>query len=248
MLTLDDLPNLDLDAVPVVDRTGMVEVDRLMIEEFGILLIQMMENAGLQLADLVRRYHAATPERPAVVLCGRGNNGGGGLAAARRLHAWGVPTRVVLAAAPGDFAGVPATQLAAVRALGVPLSEAVSVLPEHGILVDAVIGYGLRGPLQGAARELITTASASPAPVVSLDVPSGLDVDSGVALGPALVADATMTLALPKAGLLRPGAERFVGTLYLADIGVPGEVYSRLGLAPGPLFREGPLVCLLRGA
>ncbi len=154
----------------------------------------------------------------------------------------------MIAAAPGDFAGVPATQLAAVRALGVPLSQAVSVLPEHGILVDALIGYGLRGPLQGATQELITTASGSPAPVVSLDVPSGLDVDSGAALGPALVADATMTLALPKDGLLRPGAERLVGTLYLADIGVPGEVYARLGLAPPPLFREGPLVRLVRSA
>ncbi len=84
MLTLDDLPRLDLVAVPAVDRAGMAEVDRLMIEEFGVLLIQMMENAGLQLADLVRRYGVATPERPALVLCGRGNNGGGGLAAARR--------------------------------------------------------------------------------------------------------------------------------------------------------------------
>ena len=246
MRTLAELPSLDLDAVPTVDRAGMIEVDRLMIEEFGILLIQMMENAGLQLADLVRRFGATKPAQPVLVLCGSGNNGGGGLVAARRLHAWGVPVSVVLAAAPAEFEGVPATQLAAVRALGIRISESVSTLPEHGIIVDALVGYGLRGPLQGATRELVEAVGSSAARVVSLDAPSGLDVDSRGVLGPALVADATMTLALPKDGLLRPGAERFVGSLYLGDIGVPAEVYARLGLAVPSLFAEGPLVRLER--
>ena len=245
MRSLDAVPTLPAASVPAVDREGMREVDRLMIEEFGIQLIQMMENAGLQLAELARRLLAASGRSGAVaVLAGRGNNGGGGIAAARRLHVWGVPVEVVLAAPRDGFRGVPETQLAAVGRMGVPVHQFDGDLPPAALFVDALIGYGLRGPAAGLTARAIETAERAGAPVVSLDAPSGLDVDSGETLGPAITADATLTLALPKAGLLAPGAAPFTGVLYLADISVPHEVYRRLGLAVPPLFAEGPLVRL----
>jgi NAD(P)H-hydrate epimerase len=112
--------------------------------------------------------------------------------------------------------------------------------------VDGVIGYSLKGSPEGPAADLIHWANGQDAPVLSLDVPSGVDAETGVALDPAIRASATLTLALPKEGLRAPDAERYVGELYLADIGVPPSLYSRppLGLSVGPIFAESDLLRL----
>ena len=107
------------------------------------------------------------------------------------------------------------------------------------LVIDALIGYSLRGDPAGAAAELITWATGQAAPVLALDTPSGLDLTTGVAGTPAVRATATLTLALPKAGLLdAPG----VGELYLADISVPPLVYQRMGIAVPELFRQSSLL------
>ncbi len=239
------LPTLSAADVPTVTREQMREVDRLMVEEYGIQLLQMMENAGFNLADLLRRYLGGPlTGRRVVVLAGRGNNGGGGLTAARRLSAWGATVEVILAASPDELRDAPALQLNILQRMGVPVQRFESSLPPHEILVDAVIGYSLEGPSRGVARDLIAAANTSSAPVISLDVPSGVDVDSGEAAGEAVKASATMTLALPKPGLLQSSALAYVGELFLADISVPPDLYVRLGLSVPPLFAEGPLVIL----
>ena len=244
--TLNALPMLAADDVPAVSRGQMREVDRVMIQELGIALVQMMENAGLQLADLARRYAADVRAAAAIaVLAGRGNNGGGGLAAARRLSAWGTDVVVVLADGAERFQDVPALQLEILQRMGVPVSQFAGTLPPHDLLVDALIGYGLEDAPRGATKDLITAANASAAPTISLDAPSGGDVDTGEAPGEAIHAQATLTLALPKTGLLAPRARSLVGELYVADIGVPSRVYTGLGLAPRSLFADGPLVRLL---
>ena len=243
---LDALPERPATAVPAVTRDQMREVDRLMIEEYGIQLLQMMENAGLQLADLVRRYLGPPlAGRRVAVLAGRGGNGGGGLVAARRLNAWGADVAVVLAAPATELGDVPAVQLAILRRMGVAVAEFAGALPPHDLLIDAVIGYSLTGAPRGVARDAIVAASESPAAVVSLDVPSGVDVDSGAAQGEAVRAKATLTLALPKTGLVREDALPYVGDLYLADISVSPGLYERLGLTvDSALFADGPLVRL----
>jgi NAD(P)H-hydrate epimerase len=208
----------------------MAEVDRLMIDEVGISLTQMMENAGLQLARLaIDRYQPSS----VLVLVGSGGNGGGGLVAARRLSGWGVDVRVALTRP--DLDGVPGSQLSIVRALGIPIGE------PHGadLILDAVLGYSLSGPARGRAETFIYWANDESIPVLSLDTPSGVDVDTGLAPGAAVVADATLTLALPKVGLLE---SRYVGELFVADISVPAQLYDRLGIdVPLDLFRTGQI-------
>ncbi len=236
--------------IPFLTADQMREVDRLMIEEYGIELLQMMENAGRGLADLAReRFLGGNPRRRAIVLlAGAGGNGGGGLVAARRLHTWGAQVHVLLTRAADTYREVPARQLATLRSMGVALAfEAEPApLPSADLIVDALIGYSLSGDPRGVPAKLIRRANEAPAPVLSLDVPSGLDATSGHVAEPAIRANATLTLALPKTGLRAPAAGHHVGELYLADIGVPRELYAEasLGLDVGPIFAGGEILPL----
>jgi len=218
----------------------MREVDRLMIEKYRIGLIQMMENAGRQLAELTReRFLGGDPLGSSVlVLAGTGGNGGGGLVAARYLANWGAEVRVALSRQPDALAGVPAKQAEILRQIRVPLigDHDRESLPEQKIILDAVIGYSLKGAPYGRPAELIQWVTDRPEPVVSLDLPSGLDPDRGVRWDLYVKAEATLTLALPKNGLLTKAGREAAGEIYLADIGVPPALYQELGLEVGPIF------------
>jgi NAD(P)H-hydrate epimerase len=232
---------------PALTTDQMREVDRLMIEGYGIELLQMMENAGRNLALLARRMlDDYVLDRPVVILAGRGNNGGGGLAAARHLHNWGAWVQVLCSYAPEEYKGAPAHQLSILQQMDVPLAWADEgwELPACDLVIDAVIGYGLRGDPRGKARDLILLANSSAAPVLSLDAPSGLDTAEGRLFDPHVQAAATMTLALPKRGLLVEPGRSVCGDLYLADISVPPELYTRIGLEVGPLFAMDTVVTL----
>lgn len=225
----------------------MREVDRIMVQELGIELVQMMENAGRALAEQTRRLllGGTAARRRVVVAAGGGANGGGGLAAARRLAVWGSEVVVVLPGGEGEVSGVPARQLAIARRLGIGINSGAgpaAQLAGADAVVDAVIGYGLHGSPRPPVAGLIEAINESGAPVIALDVPSGLDGDVGMALGVAVRAQTTLTLALPKAGLLAPLAQSHVGSLYLADISVPPTVYHRLGLEVGPIFARSDIV------
>lgn len=211
--------------VPAVTTDEMREVDRVACEEVGLELLQMMENAGRTLAGFVRER---TTE-PVVVLAGDGGNGGGGLCAARHLsnHAWDV--QVVLDRPSDELTGAAATQCRILDGTDATLGATAldrESLDEAGVVVDAVIGYGLRGAPRGRAVELVEAANEAATPVVSLDVPSGLDATTGETPGVVVDADAVLTLALPKTGL----AEVENGEVWLADIGVPREAYRRVGI------------------
>jgi NAD(P)H-hydrate epimerase len=109
-------------------------------------------------------------------------------------------------------------------------------------ILDALIGYSLQGPPREPIASLIRAANRATAPVIALDVPSGLDGDSGQAFDPTIKAATTLTLALPKAGLMQPAARDWVGDLFLADISVPVQVYQRLGVETGPVFAASDIV------
>ena len=128
----------------------------------------------------------------------------------------------------------------------VPIAETVSQVGSPGLIVDGLIGYRLKGAPHGAVADLIRCANAQPAPILALDIPSGIDTTSGIVFDPAIQATATMTLALPKAGLRAPGVEAYVGELYLADISVPPSLYAEpaLALEVGPLFAESEILPL----
>ena len=214
----------------------MVEVDRVMIEDLGIELIQMMENAGRDLAELaIERFG---PRRVAVAV-GSGGNGGGGMVAARHLANRGAEVVVTSTRPASELRGVPAHQRAILDSMGVPV---VAEWVDADLVVDAVIGYSLRGAPAGRALESIDAINATSAPVLSLDTPSGLDVTSGVAPGAVVTADATLTLAAPKIGLAE---SEHVGDLFVADISVPPSVLRALGVAP-PDFSRSPIVAVSR--
>lgn len=116
---------------------------------------------------------------------------------------------------------------------------------EHvDLVVDALIGYGLDGPPRGWVAEIIEQINTRASSIVALDVPTGLNATTGKAYAPRIAATATMTLALPKTGLLAPQAQPYVGTLYLADIGVPDVLYRQMGLAVGPIFAQAAVIRL----
>jgi NAD(P)H-hydrate epimerase len=239
-----------LDVVPSVTAAQMREVDRLMVEDLGISLLQMMENAGRAFAELTRIQLAGLNRRRVVVLAGRGGNGGGGMVAARRLAIWGAEVRVVLAHPEAALAESAAHQLASLRAIGLPIhgpAEAASLVYDADVVLDALLGYSLVGPPREPEAGLIRTANSCGVPVFALDLPSGLDPDRGTSHDPTIRATCTMTLALPKAGLLRPEAAMSVGELWLADISVPASAYAGFDINPGPLFAESDLIRIARG-
>jgi NAD(P)H-hydrate epimerase len=230
--------------VPAITTEQMVEVDRLMIEEYGITLMQMMENAGRNLAELARRMLGGQVwARKIVVLCGSGNNGGGGMASARHLSNWGADVQVFLAAPPEQLKEIPAHQWRILQAIGLDRNE-VPYLKKADLILDTLLGYGISGDPRGMIADWIERANDSGRPALALDTPSGLDTTSGFPGNPCLRASATLTLALPKTGLLSEEAKPFVGKLFLGDIGVPPALYSRIGVSVHSLFTSDAILAL----
>lgn len=227
--------------VPAVTAEQMREVDRLMISEFHIELSQMMENLGRSLAELaIDVFDPGT----VVVLAGPGGNGGGGLVAARHLINRGRRVRVV-AASPADRMSPAAThQLDVLHRMHAAIVDPAAPVDLAGVdlIIDALLGYSLAGDPREPIAATIRAANAARAPVLSLDAPSGLDVTTGVPGDPCVRAESTLTLALPKTGLVGPDRAEQVGRLYLADISVPPGLYQRMGLDVGPIFAHSAIV------
>jgi NAD(P)H-hydrate epimerase len=238
-------------SLPALTTEQMVEVDRLMMHEYGIALMQMMENAGRNLAELTRRQlGGSVRDRQVAVLAGTGGNGGGGLVAARHLSNWGAQVRVILVHPPERLREVPAQQWQALGRLPVTREaynpDAPPDLSAVDAALDAMIGYSLKGDPRGPAADLIRLVNDAGKLTLALDTPSGLDTTQGIPGDPCIRATATMTLALPKVGLLTPEARPVVGDLYLADISVPPGLYAEpsLGLEVGNIFEHDTIVRL----
>jgi len=228
-------------SVTAVTAAEMREVDRVAVEEFGLSLLQMMENAGRDLARHVREHGT----EPVVVLAGNGGNGGGGLCAARHLANREVPVSVVLDRSSDGLDGAARTQYETLAAMDVPVDDGVGALAdaEAETVVDALVGYGLDGSLCGTPGELVTKADALNATVVSLDVPSGMVATTGERPGPSIDPDSVLTLALPKTGLLELECE-----LSLGDIAIPAEVYDSLGIPYSNPFEAAYRTALTRAS
>lgn len=236
-------------SIPLLSVEQMIEVDRLMMEDYQVSLIQMMENAGRGLARLaVRRFlKKKLKKKPVIVLAGIGGNGGGALVAARRLHGWGAPVSVYLSAGEDWLAPVPQQQLGILKRMRLPIwsGEELPSAEPAALILDGLIGYSLKGDPRGLSKAMIEWANDQEAPVLALDVPSGFCSDTGRVSEPTIRAAATLTLALPKRGLLTDGAAAYTGELYLADIGVPPGLYAEpsLGLkVKRSLFALGDLI------
>lgn len=220
-------------AVPAITADQMREVDRVAMEDFGLDVLQMMENAGRNLAQEVWDLLGEDGAQVAI-LAGSGGNGGGGLCCARHLHNRSLRVQVLLTKDLTALKGPARNQMGILRAAGVEavdFSQAEDVIRRAWIVVDAIIGYSLRGAPRGRAAELIDLCNWHAARTLSLDLPSGLDATTGQTPGVAVRPDRTLTLALPKTGLAHASGE-----LRLADIGIPPQVFERIGLSFEPPF------------
>lgn len=237
---LDALPAVAGADVPWLSVEQMREIDRLAVDEAGMLLEQMMENAGRSLARVARLLlGGAQLGKSVLVLAGPGGNGGGGLVAARHLAGSGAAASVALDRPVADVSPVTARQLALARAAGVSVHDG-PLETEPELVVDALLGYGQVGPPRESTARLIEWTAGRR--VLALDTPSGLELSTGSLHAPYIRAEATLTLALPKVGLRAPGASAAVGHLLLADISVPTSVYGEIGLVYASPFARGSIV------
>jgi len=221
----------------------MRDVDRVAME-LGLTLTRMMENAGANLAWLASVILGGEVSgRRITVLAGPGGNGGGGLVAARRLIGWGADAVVRLASDPADLAAVPLEQLRLLEQMDAPIRVGASGLGATELFIDAILGYSQQGNPRGDAAALV--AATADSTVLSLDVPTGLELERGIVGEPAVRAAATVTLALPKKALRAEAARPLVGDLYLADISIPATVYDRLGIGYRSPFSGSPIVQLV---
>jgi NAD(P)H-hydrate epimerase len=221
---------LSSSALPTLSSANVKAADSLAHERFGIEVDWLMEAAGWQLA---RSCQGRT-----VVACGVGNNAGDGLAAARHLHRWGRLASVACVD-PGRLRGPAAKELEALRKLGVDVTGTL-LFESAEVVLDAIFGTGITRAPEGNFAAWIDAINACEARVVSVDVPSGLDADTGVAYAPSVRAHTTVTLGLPKAGLMRADGPRLAGEVWVTDIGMPLEVYAELGIdVPSTLFAAG---------
>jgi len=219
--------------VPAVTAEQMREIDRIAEEEFGLTVLQMMENAGRTLALHVMEM-MDNQKAPVVILAGSGGNGGGGLCCARHLLNRGYPVRIALARPTDALKGTAKAQWQVLATAGVkPIadSDIEHTLQNAAIVVDALIGYGLKGKSRGRTAHLIDLSNRFAQRVISLDIPSGLDATTGKTPGVVIRPDRVLTLALPKTGLCDAKYK-----IFLCDIGIPVEVYARLGILIEPVF------------
>ncbi len=205
------------------------ELDRRVIEDLGLPGIALMEIASRGVAEAVRDHHADPARQGTVVVCGGGNNGGDGYAAARWLHGWGFP--VSLLPLTDRSTGDAGVMRDVCRKMGIP---EIKTLGDAGLLVDAVFGTGLSRAPSGPYLEIIEAIAAHPADVVAVDLPSGLSADTGAPLGVCVPAKRTVTFGRLKAGHLgEPGAD-LCGIVDVIDIGLQASSPSNLAIAEIP--------------
>lgn len=223
----------------VYTRAELREIDRLATAQFGIPSIELMETAARALADECARLLAGRSNPRVLAVCGRGNNGGDGLAAARLLRGRGISADIVLVG-DGPFSPDAAANLDRARQSGVPVAGHFPPSPPD-LVIDAIFGTGLtRAPGDDAAAAIaaINALRDAGAVVVAADCPSGLDADTGLAPGVAVRAHATVTFVGPKAGYQHPPARQWLGRVVVAGIGAPAELVARFGREPGAVACE----------
>ncbi|MDG3007792.1 NAD(P)H-hydrate epimerase [Paludisphaera mucosa] len=220
-----------------LSREEVRSLDALAADEFGLSTLVLMENAGRGAAAYWAETAGDAGPPKVLVVCGPGNNGGDGGVMARHLDAWGFPVSLAWFAPPESIRGDARVQWEILDRSGIPQQARPDAEPDPAALdalfadadwlVDGLLGTGLARPVAGAFRAVVEAMNRSGKPILALDVPSGLDADSGEPLGVAVRARATVTFAARKFGFDAPGASAYTGEIAVVDIGLPGKLLRR---------------------
>ncbi len=223
---------------PIVTASESRQFDQL-AEEAGLPSLVLMENAALRIAEVLQQHFELDPPKRIVIVCGKGNNGGDGMALARHLSNIGFQVQVFLLADPSELRGDAATNYKVAANFGVPiqpivsseqLSQLIEPLQSADLVVDALLGTGITGEVRGLHAEAIPLVTNYASRILSVDIPSGINSDTGEICGVAVRADATVTLGAIKLGLMVfPGAD-YAGDLFLGSLGIPDSLLTKLNI------------------
>jgi NAD(P)H-hydrate epimerase len=210
----------------------MRRIDAFAINTMRIPGVVLMENAGRAVFEVAYKGLAGR-DAYALVFCGRGNNGGDGFVVARHLINNNVETHVFLVGAISKIKGDARVNLRILQEMGVPINRVTKKsLPELrqkmkrcGIFIDALLGTGLSGEVSGIYRDVIELINEAGCPVLAIDIPSGLDGNTGTPLGTAVIANTTVTFQLPKKAFENPRSRNYTGRVVVVDIGIPVDLY-----------------------
>ena len=214
-------------------RQQVREIDRLSTEQYHIPSIVLMENASRGAADLATEMLGSYANKNILILAGGGNNGGDGLATARHLHNRGFQVTIGMCTDPGRYTGDALVNWAIVRAMSLPIIPAAEGWPlDLSLIIDAIFGIGLTRPPRPDAAAIIHRANESKIPILAIDLPSGLDCDTGEPLGVCIGATQTVTFVAQKAGFANPSSKSFTGRVTVADIGSPRQLTDQFLISP----------------
>jgi NAD(P)H-hydrate epimerase len=216
-----------------LSRDQARELDRRAIDGLGIPGVVLMENAGRNIAELLRSLGVTGQ---VVICCGPGNNGGDGFVIARHLDNAGVAVRVLMFSAPDKRAGDALVNYRILTGGGVPVevmanpmeAELARRLAAADWIVDALFGSGQSGPLRPPFDKVVRAINTSGVRVLAVDLPSGLDCDTGLPNDPMVRATHTATIAAPKKGFAEPKAAEWIGIVHVIDMGVPRRLLAEL--------------------
>jgi len=214
----------------ILNAAQMREADRYTIEDIGISSLVLMENAGRQVVAAIEATYDSCLQGRVAVVCGRGSNGGDGFVVARTLLQRGIDVSVFVVGSLAEVRGDARANLDILGRVGATVVEIpdeqswelhFSEIARCSLIVDAIVGTGLRSALAGMMETVVADLNASGIPIVSIDLPSGLSADTPHLIGDCVDASMTVTLAAPKLPLVLPPGESYAGDVVIADIGIP---------------------------
>jgi NAD(P)H-hydrate epimerase len=218
---------IDMDKIRL-SRQQVRLIDRLSIERYHIPGVVLMENAARAVADVACDMLGNNKGANVLVVCGGGNNGGDGLAAARHLHNREMNVQIFLTSQPGTYENEAKINWEIVQAMKIPIVKSLDAT-EPDLVIDAIFGTGLIQPPRSGFEKIVGTVQGWKAPILAVDIPSGLDCDSGKPLGPAcIVATRTVTFVAEKRGFAELGAGDYLGEVTVGDIGCPRELIEEV--------------------
>lgn len=226
----------------ILNREQSRRVDVLAVEKYGMTGLVLMENAGRNAASFIAKIRSGPQAKtgPVVICCGKGNNGGDGFVVARHLDFRQVPVKVLLFCDPGALTGDAAANYEIIRHSDLPIevfaepadrfdaARLTKALADATIIVDALLGTGSHGEPRPPLDQVIDAINAPSAARIALDLPSGLDCDTGEAAKHTIRAHHTLTFVARKPGFLKPSAQAYVGEVHVLDIGVPRKLLEEL--------------------